>query len=555
MATSSKRTQALDRLQQKSNRNALDALPDWTHPQVLAQWEDWKLVRDACAGERVVKEATTEYLPKWEGHSMQDYLAFLTRACYFNFSDRTRRALVGTIFRRSTSIRDFPEAGQPLLEKFSLDGTTFRKSMASAALELLTTGRYGALVDLPSVESVNPRPFVKFYAAEDILDWDIGVLPDGSTGPTRIVVREWAAQSKNYGIKHYYWNLRLLEISGGRYVQTLFSAANRNAKLDPGDVVAGFERVPLLIRGRPIDYIPFHLFNTHKQGNAWDVGQAPILEIARLNMSHYQSSAALEHGLFYTATPIYAVERTGDGQGSYKLGAGLVWELEKGATAKLLEFNGNGLKFLENALESKVSMAASLGGRLLGVSTRSTSESDNSLKLKDRNEQTMLLDVVEELDDGAKRLMTWMLDYANLGKPEFEIAHNRDFLFDTIGSREFRVAAQMYKDGALPIEMLHHYLRKGEMIPDHLTVEEFKELLESKESFINAPDVDAKREGYPDAKTKIEVEEAEKDRKSAEKTAEVTAKAAAKAQPAAAGPGAAKPAAKPKAKPKAKPTE
>ena len=41
---------------------------------------------------------------------------------------------------------------------------------------------------------------------------------------------------------------------------------------------------------------------------------------------------------------------------------------------------------------------------------------------------------------------------------------------------------------------------------------EFKKLLDSDASFPNTPDVEAMKEGFPDAKTKISVEESEKDR-------------------------------------------
>lgn len=554
---SSKRTQAQDRLQRKAVRTAIDALPPWVHPMVLMMWEDWRMVRDCCEGERAIKDAESLYLPMQEGMEPGEYASFLDRATFFNFTDRTRAALVGTIFRRSTSMKNIPERAKPLLEQFSIDGAPFHRVMTATALELITTGRYGALVDLPATQSTTPKPFVRLYAAEDILDWEVAVNPATDKRElSKIVLREHEPQINQTGLKYYYWNYRVVELVGGEVIQSYYRADKQNATLEPKDRVS---QTPMVVRGRPLTSIPFHLFNILKGGNnAWDVANSPLLEIARLNISHYRSSAQLEHGLFFTAMPVFYVERTGDGGADYHLGPSRVWEIDKGGKAGLIEFNGNGLKFLENALENKEAMAASLGGRLLGVTTRSTSESDNSLKLKDRNEQTMLLDVVEELDRGAHIVTGWVFDFANIPEDEWadrDIAHNRDFLFDTIGSREFRALSQMYKDGVIPIDVVYLYLRKGDMIPDWMAIDEFKKLLENTESFPNNPDVEAKKEGYPDAKTKIHVEEAEKDRKSAEKTAEATAKAAAKAATAA--PAGGKPAAKakPKAKAKAKPTE
>jgi hypothetical protein len=550
---STKRTQAQDRLQRKAVRTALDALPAWVHPMVLMMWEDWRMVRDCCEGERAVKDAETLYLPAQEGMEDGEYAAFLERATFFNFTDRTRAALVGTIFRRSTSMKNIPERAKPLLERFSIDGAPFHRVMTAVALELITTGRYGALVDLPEAPSTTPVPFVRLFAAEDILDWEIAFNEASQKRElSKIVLREHVPQVNQTGLKYYYWNYRVLQIVNGEVIQSYYQGDKQNASLQKKDQL--WSR-PISVRGKALTSIPFHLFNVLKGGNnAWDVANSPLLEIARLNISHYRSSAQLEHGLFFTAMPVFYVEKTGEGGNDYQLGPSRVWEIEKGGKAGLIEFNGNGLKFLENALENKEAMAASLGGRLLGVTTRSTSESDNSLKLKDRNEQTMLLDVVEELDRGSHIITGWVFDFANIPEGEWkdrDISHNRDFLFDSIGSREFRALAQMYKDGVIPIDVVYLYLRKGDMIPDWMDIDEFKKLLENAENFPNNPDVEAKKEGYPDAKTKIDVEEAEKDRKSAEKTAEATAKAAAKAAPAAGNQPAAKPKAKAKPKPKA----
>lgn len=59
----------------------------------------------------------------------------------------------------------------------------------------------------------------------------------------------------------------------------------------------------------------------------------------------------------------------------------------------------------------------------------------------------------------------------------------------------------MYQDGILPIEVVYDYLKKAEVIPDWLELEEFKKLLASKNSFPNNPDAEANSRGFKRRKT------------------------------------------------------
>ena len=195
--------------------------------------------------------------------------------------------------------------------------------------------------------------------------------------------------------------------------------------------------------------------------------------------------------------------------------------------------NGQGLKFLADALDQKESQAASLGGRMIGIRTQAVAESDNSLKMTERNEQSVLLQVAMALDTQMTKVLQWWAFLSGIPLKEAEkivLEYNKDFLFDTPGAREFRAIHAMYSDGILPIDVLYSYFKKSSLIPDWMSLEEFKKQLDKVESFPNNPDIEAMQAGFPDAKTQIAVAEAEKDRKSAEKAA-AAAKEAADKQP------------------------
>lgn len=134
---------------------------------------------------------------------------------------------------------------------------------------------------------------------------------------------------------------------------------------------------------------------------------------------------------------------------------------------------------------------------------RGSSESDNSLKMKEQNEQTLLLNISDTMDEAFTTVIQWWADWNNasatvVDKITFEV--NRDFLLKDIGAREFRAIHQMYSDGVIPVDVVFEYLRKAEVIPDWMDGDEFKRLLEDAKQFPHMVDVLAKMNDYPDAK-------------------------------------------------------
>ncbi|MGZ9074144.1 MAG: DUF4055 domain-containing protein [Burkholderiaceae bacterium] len=530
-------------------------IPEWTHPVVKYYFDEWRLIRDAVEGEREVKDQRTLYLPKLSGMETDEYDDYLDRATYYNFTGRTLSALVGTLFRRRFRIDNLPDALEDRLETISKYGESLHVFAENAAEEFLAVGRFGTLVDLPAVESPAPKPYFVPYVTENILDWDTEVI-DTSSGVeilTRVVLREWVlGNDTSTGAKKYYARYRVLALEGEFradstqapsgpvvYTQTVYEVPNADAALNG----PWKERTVPRIRGQALTNIPFALLASPRP---------PLLDIARLNISHFRTYAHLEHGRYYTGLPVYVAETPTPDDSDYYVGAATVWTMAPGSSAKILEFNGSGLTTLERALRDKEAQASSLGGRMVGVTPQSTAETDNQTALRDRNENALLHRTARQMDVFFTQLLRWAANFANaLDWEDVTVLFNKSFMYDSIGSREFRAIQSMYKDGILPIEVVYEYMVKAGVIDEEVVdLEDLKTMLNRAESFPNNPDFQARKEGYPNAQTKVfdenadrkldieekkvdgELEDADDDRESEEKKAETAAKAAAKAPPA-----------------------
>jgi len=516
------RTRAASSIRRENLFPTMWPIPGWAHPEFVYAYDDWKQTRHAIAGEKEIKAESVVYLPAMESMDDGEYLAYLDRATYYNFSGQTLQALNGTIFRRNPVISGLPERMVDGLENISINNESFVGYSSGAATELLALGRVGVLLDLSATPSVTPKPYFVTYTAEHIVDWDHDRDPNtGRARLTRVALREVKLTAGNYsGERKYVAKYRVLELINGVYTQSLYEADNADADITDAYLISRHapER-----RGVTLDFIPFTLF-TPSMGT-YGVEKSALYDIIRLNLSHYRSYAQLEQGRFFTGFPIYYAEipQGAEGGMDYELAPSRVWEVPAGSKPGLLEFYGQGLAFLEKALDTKEHQAAALGGRIIGIRTGATSESNNSAKMAQLNEHATLLIASRALDKGFTELLRLWAWWSGLSKEEADkisVEFNKDFLFSDIGSREFRAIHALYKDGIIPIEVVYEYLKKALVIPDWMSLAELKKQLDTMDSFPHQPNIEAMHEGFPDKKTQLEQENLEDEQEMADEAAD-----------------------------------
>src|SRR3954471_20108949 len=84
-----------------------------THPDYDASLFDWSRARDVLSGEDAVKAAGERYLPRLDSQTDEEFLAYRTRAAFFNATGRSAEGFVGLIFRRPPFVK-VPEVGAGL---------------------------------------------------------------------------------------------------------------------------------------------------------------------------------------------------------------------------------------------------------------------------------------------------------------------------------------------------------------------------------------------------------------------------------------------------------
>jgi hypothetical protein len=124
-----------------------------THADYDAALPGWIRGRDLLAGEDAVKAAGSKYLPRLDGQTDEDYLAYQARACFSNATRRAADAFVGLVFRKAPFVK-IPESQDGIgraMACFSNDadmlGTSLFGYAKNVVREVISVGRSGTLVD------------------------------------------------------------------------------------------------------------------------------------------------------------------------------------------------------------------------------------------------------------------------------------------------------------------------------------------------------------------------------------------------------------------------
>lgn len=432
------------------------------HPEYLKNLTKWQLMRDALAGE-VAKE---KYVPKLSDQEDNEYKAYVGRAEFYNATARTQVALTGLLFAKPPKV-ELPEALKTIAENVSLDDDTLEALAKNIADECLSVGRCGVLVDLPSVEKadyskleaerLNLRAYATLYKAENIINWKTTKI-NGSNVTSLVVLAEtYAEPTQDEFVDKIKTRYRVLDLHEGYYRQRVFS----ETKAGNFEVVS--EIYPSA-NGQKLEYLPFTFFNVNDLKTS--VEKPPLLDLARVNISHFRSEVDLEHGTHFTALPTpYVTGYQGETEGKLKIGSTAVWAINSpDAKVGFLEFSGAGLSTLENRIAVKEKRMSILGARLL-LDEKKTAEATETLQMRKSGENAVLTNVASTISDGIASFLKDIAFFENIASENLIYEINTDYNLTMIEPQLLAQIIAGIQSGDIPNEVLYDALLKGELMP------------------------------------------------------------------------------------------
>ena len=444
-----------------------------THPtysQFIDQWTD---CRDAAEGSRAIKLRGEKHLPKLSAQTPEEYTAYKTRALWFGATGRTVQGLLGSIFRKPMQV-EAPDAMTTHLEDVTLTGLSVEAFCKTAVAEILKVGRYGILVDLGKDAAEGERPYWIGYQAHCVTNWRTS-QQDCDTVLTQVVLQDEACEPDptdpftDIRTPQY----RVLKLEDKRYVVELWREDTHNK----GKWTL-YQTINPTFRGAPLSYIPFCFLGP--SAITPDPEKPPLLDLVDVNLSHYRSSADLEHGRHFCGLPTPWVAGFPT-ETVLRIGASIAWVAsDPQAKVGMLEFTGQGLGALERALDDKQAVMAILGARMLEAQKKAVESSDTH-EIRQAGESSSLQSIAGTVEDGLTRVMTWHAEWMGLSESTVSLTLNKVFLQSRMAATDLAELMKAWQAGGISYETLYWNLERGELTRPDVTMEEEQRLIDTQQ--------------------------------------------------------------------------
>ena len=449
--------------------------PNTTHEEYDEHYPEWEVMEDVLEGEDKVHKEGQTYLPKLTGQTIDEYNAYVMRAPFYNATARTVDGLVGMIFRKAPTI-SAPAGMQNIVDDMTLDNTGLDELAEQITRELVGIGRMGILVEYPKVEQTpatlaefaqqNLRPYVTKYEAEQIINWRMERI-NNVMQPVMIALKEEILEYVNEFESEEIEQIRVLLLREGVYMQEVYREI-KNQRGDKEWVVV--ETIVPTMRGQTINAIPFICMNA--RGVYMSPDKPPMYDLATLNLSHYRTTADLEHGAHFTGLPTavvsgYTKENEND---VFRIGSSSAWIFpDPSANAKYLEFTGQGLDTLRNIKKDKEDNLAILGARMLAPEKKQ-SEAADTVRMRHAGDGAILSAITNAVSQGLNKALQIIADWE--GTEPATISLNEDYLDSPLNAQDLQALVQAWQQGAISDQTLFYNLKVGEIMDEYVTFDE-----------------------------------------------------------------------------------
>ena len=353
----------------------------------------WRTIRDCLAGEKAIKEADQEWSKGLSGNNLtndiicgqpiylpmpnpgdqspqniQRYLQYKMRASFYGATARTLNGMSGMVFKSEPTF-EMPEEMEYLADDVDGSGVGIIGQAHEVLRDVMSVGRAGLYVDYPAVnggvtkadvDNSGIRATINHYSAESILDWD-SIRVGAASVLSYVKLKECEqVRQENYSLElcDRYRCLELVD-NGGSYVYVV------RVYDDAGDMIS--EYTPRDGAGNVFNHIPFYFIGS--VNNRPCIDEAPLQEIADLNIKHYRNSADYEESLFTVGQPTLALMGMNQSwmdanyPNGIPFGSRTAITGPTGCTASLLQSQPNSMAY--EGMKHKEELMISLGARLI----------------------------------------------------------------------------------------------------------------------------------------------------------------------------------------------
>lgn len=342
---------------------------DQPSAEVAAMAPDWELAAALLGGTRAMRNAGPALLPKWPNEDSETYDSRLATSTLFPAYSRTVQTLAGKPFSKPITIG--PDVPPELVQYFNdidLEGRNLDAFSSDLMECALGYGLTGILIDFPVTQAARSlseeraqglRPYWVHIKPAQILGWRARRL-NSAWSLDQLRLKESVQEpSGAWGVIEVQQVRVLAPNSWAIYRQ---NAEKKWVLHSEGATSLGY-----------VPFVPVYGGRT-----AFMCARPPLIEMAHLNVQHWQSSSDQNTILHVARVPILVVVGIDDDKWSMTVGASSAVKLPIGSEMKYVEHTGAAIQAGADSLSALEEQMRQSGAELLVIDQKITATQVNA---------------------------------------------------------------------------------------------------------------------------------------------------------------------------------
>jgi hypothetical protein len=441
---------------------------------VLDMTKSWEIMKAVTYGTEYLRDNSEAFLPLEPREDYDAYLSRVNRAVFSPYTQRLVRAATGLILRKPITVIGDPYWTDVFVKDVDGCGSDLDEYARRLLICALTYGHSNTLVDFPAPTGArslaeernqNRRPYWIEVDPANVYGWRLdrevnygkliqvriaeqAVVPEGDFGE-KVFDQIRVIQPGQYKI------FRKKETTKDMYTQDESFAGNFDSPANEKD----YE----LVESGEFSLGEIPLVTVYAGKTDTMTSKPPLLDIAYLNLAHFQRQADLIHSLHVASQPLLVMEG---------------WDDQTKDTAISVNYAmatqpGNKIYYVEpaaSAFEAQAAEIQELQSQMatLGISTLSqqkfVAESADARRLDRVDTNSMLSMVSLDLEQKVQKAFNLSADYLGLEPPEIKIS--RDFDIERLIGQDITALTSLFDQQVIDREEFRDILVQGEVLPN-----------------------------------------------------------------------------------------
>jgi len=441
---------------------------------VLDMTKSWEIMKAVTYGTEYLRDNSEAFLPLEPREDYDAYLSRVNRAVFSPYTQRLVRAATGLILRKPITVIGDPYWTDVFVKDVDGCGSDLDEYARRLLICALTYGHSNTLVDFPAPTGArslaeernqNRRPYWIEVDPANIYGWRLdrevnygkliqvriaeqAVVPEGDFGE-KVFDQIRVIEPGQYKI------FRKKETTKDMYTQDESFAGNFDSPANEKD----YE----LVESGEFSLGEIPLVTVYAGKTDTMTSKPPLLDIAYLNLAHFQRQADLIHSLHVASQPLLVMEGWDDQTKDMAISVNYAMATQP----------GNKVYYVEPAASAFEAQAAEiqelqLQMATLGISTLSqqkfVAESADARRLDRVDTNSMLSMVSLDLEQKVQKAFNLSADYLGLEPPEIKIS--RDFDIDRLIGQDITALTSLFDQQVIDREEFRDILVQGEVLPN-----------------------------------------------------------------------------------------